>query len=175
MIVHTVGRSGCSEYYYKIKYIRKNESQLKHCVTLQKIMSDEDVYVSSDGSASDEDSNDTNRLGTTRAEAAKQTVLDSRIIHELVLTDEQVNASTGGSLHMTKYEYTRIKGERLQQLNSGSIPFVPYIIGDTIEKIFRREFTTGKIPFLIERKTPDGKNVLIKIRQFTNRNSDNFD
>lgn len=136
-------------------------------------MSDEDVYVSSDGSASDED--DTHQLGDTNTEAVKQAVLDSRIVQKLVLTDEQINASAGGSLHMTKYEYTRIKGERLQQLNSGSIPFVPYTTDDTIEKIFHREFTTGKLPFLIEHKTPDGKNILIKIRQFTNRNSDIFD
>lgn len=138
-------------------------------------MSDEETYVSSDGSASEDEESYDVPLGDKVENIVKNDMVDSRAIQSLVLTDEQVNASTGGSLHMTKYEYTRIKGERLQQLNSGSIPFVPYTANETIQTVFHREFTTGKLPFLIERKTPDGKTILIKVRQFTNRNTEAFD
>lgn len=70
---------------------------------------------------------------------------------------------------MTKYEFARVMGERLQQLSSGAIPFVSYTTNDTIEAIFLREFGTGLLPFLVERKTPDGQYIFIKIRQFSNR------
>ena len=65
-----------------------------------------------------------------------------------------------------------VKGERLQQLNSGGIPYVPYTTKkDTIESIFQREFATGRLPLLVERKTPDSHYQFIKIRQFSNRDT----
>lgn len=138
-------------------------------------MSDDETFVSSDGSASDSENDDaTETRSSTKSTTEPDPMFDSRSLQHFLLQETDTGVSTD-ALRMTKYEYTRIKGERLQQLYSGCIPFVPYLTDDTSESIFQREFQTGKLPLLVERKTPDGKFFFIKIRQFTNRDSNLFD
>ncbi len=137
-------------------------------------MSDDETFVSSDGSASDSENDEIDTQPSTKMETEPDPMLDSRSLQQFLLQEKHTNAAAD-ALRMTKYEYTRIKGERLQQLYSGGIPYVPYTSTDTSEMIFQREFKTGKLPFLIKRKTPDGKYFFIKIRQFTNRDSNLFD
>jgi len=60
--------------------------------------------------------------------------------------------------YLTKYEYTRIRGTRLQQLSSGSPPFVvvpPHV--SSIEEIFELEFEQKKLPFIVKRPLPNGE------------------
>ena len=52
---------------------------------------------------------------------------------------------------MTKYEFTRIKGIRIQQLIDGMIPFVDINEDDTYEDIFLKELKENKIPLMISR------------------------
>ena len=137
-------------------------------------MSDDEACVSSDGSGSDNEEDE-----STGAPMGERDRTHSARLLDIKSLKKQIKANdtdTGRPLIMTKYEYTRIKGERLQQLNSGSIPFVSYSTDtDTIESIFTREFVLGKLPLVVERKLPDGKSKYIKIRQFSNRDSEVFD
>ena len=58
---------------------------------------------------------------------------------------------------MTKYEKTRIIGERARQLNSGANPFIvvdPSVIDGYL--IALEEFKAKKIPFIIKRPLPNG-------------------
>ena len=130
---------------------------------------DDEVYISSDASVSeDEEKTVFNATSSTKQEY--NTLIDARSLQRHV-RDLDVEQSHGVFI-MTKYEYTRVKGERLQQLNSGGIPYVPYTTKeDTIESILQREFATGRLPLLVERKTPDGHYQFIKIRQFSNRDT----
>jgi len=48
---------------------------------------------------------------------------------------------------MTHYEYTRMRGIRLQQLEDGIPPFVEFEINDTNVDIFNREVKEKKLPF----------------------------
>ena len=48
---------------------------------------------------------------------------------------------------MTHYEYTRLRGIRLQQLEDGIPPFVEFGINDTNVDIFNREVKEKKLPF----------------------------
>ena len=58
---------------------------------------------------------------------------------------------------LTKYEYTRIIGQRAKQIDSGALPFVEVrndiIDGDIIAKM---ELEAKKIPFIIRRPIPGG-------------------
>lgn len=138
-------------------------------------MSDDEILVSSDGSASEtEDDETVTTQPSTKADTEPNPLLDSRSLQAYLLQEKHTNASAD-ALRMTKYEYTRIKGERLQQLYSGGIPYVPYTTEDSCETVFRREFISGKLPLLVQRQTPDGNNFFVKIRQFTNRDSNIFD
>jgi DNA-directed RNA polymerase I, II, and III subunit RPABC2 len=58
---------------------------------------------------------------------------------------------------LTKYEKTRIVGERARQINSGAKPLV-YIEEDIIDGylIAQRELDQKKIPFIIKRPLPNG-------------------
>ena len=137
-------------------------------------MSDDEAYVSSDGSASDsEDDEQTASTSQDNDNTPPALLLD---IHSLKKHIQANDTGDRPPFIMTKYEYTRIKGERLQQLNGGCIPFVSYSTEeDTIESIFKREFSSGKLPLVVKRKLPDGESRFIKIRQFTNRDSEAFD
>lgn len=136
-------------------------------------MSDDEVYVSSDGSVTDEE--DTPEpLGFGEMHKQSNEMVDVRSLQQMVSQQDARHTETRPM--MTKYEFTRVKGERLQQLNSGAIPCVPYTKAtDTNESIFVREFESGKLPFLVERKTPDGECKYIKIRQFVNRRCASFE
>tara|TARA_Y100000389_G_scaffold203006_1_gene250083 strand:- start:15539 stop:15775 length:237 start_codon:yes stop_codon:yes gene_type:complete len=62
---------------------------------------------------------------------------------------------------MTKYEYTRIRGIRLQQLIDGIPPFINVEPHESYESIFNRELVEGKLPLIITR--PNGFNSFIDI------------
>ena len=58
---------------------------------------------------------------------------------------------------LTKYEYTRVIGQRAKQIDSGALPFVEVskdiLDGDIIAKM---ELEAKKIPFIIRRPMPGG-------------------
>ena len=58
---------------------------------------------------------------------------------------------------LTKYERTRVLGQRAKQINSGDTPYleVPYDIIDGY-LIAQLELKAKKIPFIICRPIPDG-------------------
>ena len=58
---------------------------------------------------------------------------------------------------LTKYEKTRILGERTHQINSGSKPFIP-VENDVIDGylIALAELEQKKIPFIVKRPLPNG-------------------
>lgn len=62
---------------------------------------------------------------------------------------------------ITKYEYTRIRGIRIQQLIDGMKPLVETDNDDTEEEIFIKELKEKKIPLMITR--PSGFNKYINI------------
>lgn len=62
---------------------------------------------------------------------------------------------------MTKYEYTRIRGIRIQQLIDGMIPFVEHESDDSEIDIFKKELQQKKIPLMITR--PVGFNKYVDI------------
>lgn len=58
---------------------------------------------------------------------------------------------------LTKYERTRILGQRASQINSGAKPFIP-VKADVIDGylIAEEELNLKKIPFIIKRPIPNG-------------------
>lgn len=66
---------------------------------------------------------------------------------------------------ITKYERTRILGERAKQLNSGAKPFVE-VAADVLDGylIALAEFEQKKIPFIIKRPLPNGGCEYWKLR-----------
>tara|TARA_B100001250_G_scaffold408571_1_gene431215 strand:- start:1829 stop:2068 length:240 start_codon:yes stop_codon:yes gene_type:complete len=64
---------------------------------------------------------------------------------------------------MTKYEYTRIRGIRIQQLIDGMQPFVDYDKDESEESIFMRELKDKKIPLKITRPCGYNKSVDIPV------------
>ena len=58
---------------------------------------------------------------------------------------------------LTKYEKTRILGERTHQINSGAKPFIP-VETDIIDGylIALKELEQKKIPFIVKRPLPNG-------------------
>ena len=58
---------------------------------------------------------------------------------------------------LTKYERTRILGQRASQINSGAKPFIP-VKADVIDGylIAEEELNLKKIPFIIKRPMPNG-------------------
>ena len=59
--------------------------------------------------------------------------------------------SLNGKPIMTKYEYTRIRGIRLQQLEDGCEPFVIIRENASFIEIFEKEFKEKKLPFILHR------------------------
>ena len=143
-------------------------------------MSDEEnEIVSSDGSASDSENEDDNgEFEEQKSNKLREPLIDNNALEDHLLCN-QPHYDASRALRMTKYEYTRIKGERLQQLASGSIPFVSYTHEDNgshqNEKLFRQEFLSGQLPLLVVRKMPNGEFVYIKVKEFTNRDNPEFD
>jgi DNA-directed RNA polymerase subunit K/omega len=66
---------------------------------------------------------------------------------------------------MTKFEYTRIRGIRLQQLSDGMKPLVPVFASDTYVDIFNRELSEGKIPFKLIRTIGFERTIAIPISE----------
>tara|TARA_B100001250_G_scaffold60511_1_gene47224 strand:+ start:541 stop:777 length:237 start_codon:yes stop_codon:yes gene_type:complete len=62
---------------------------------------------------------------------------------------------------ITKYEYTRIRGIRIQQLIDGMKPLVKTDNDESEEEIFLKELREKKIPLMITR--PSGFNKSINI------------
>lgn len=67
---------------------------------------------------------------------------------------------------LSKYEYTRIIGTRAVQIAMNSPVFID--IGDETDpiKIAEREFKEKKLPFIIERRFPDGSISSIPVSEF---------
>jgi DNA-directed RNA polymerase subunit K/omega len=80
-------------------------------------------------------------------------------------------------LRMTKYEYARVKGVRMEQLQRGAIPCVDYgdLDRESVETVFRREFVSGRMPLMVIRELPDGKSEYFKIRDFVDRDATVYD
>jgi DNA-directed RNA polymerase subunit K/omega len=60
-----------------------------------------------------------------------------------------------GNPIMTHYEFTRLRGIRLQQLEDGSEPFVKIQGHETFSEIFEKEAKNKKLPFIIHRTFND--------------------
>ena len=135
-------------------------------------MSDEeDVYLSDDVSDDDDEEEEVKDVDTVRTTELNPKNASVLIDHKSALNDK----IDPKNLFITKYEYTRMKGIRIEQLQRGSIPFVPYTQHDTSETLFRREFVEGQLPFKIQRKLPDGTAVFLHVRDFANRSLDEYD
>ena len=67
---------------------------------------------------------------------------------------------------MTKYEKTRILGQRAKQLQYGATPFISDISSDIIDEhiIASMELKEKKIPFIIRRPLPNGGSEYWKIK-----------
>ena len=67
--------------------------------------------------------------------------------------------------YLTKYEYTRIRGYREEQLAHGAIPYVKLSPEEyskmSINDIFMKEFNEKKIPIQICRTYPNGGKIVI--------------
>ena len=63
------------------------------------------------------------------------------------------------SNRMTHYEYTRIRGIRLQQLEDGFAPFVDIDENDSYSDIFDKEVKNNKLPYIIIRTLNDSTKV----------------
>ena len=83
--------------------------------------------------------------------------------------NSESSAPSAPTYHMTKYEYTRIRGFRLEQLARGALPLVSYGGQQNLEKIFDDEMLEDKLPIIVRRMQPNGKQLLIPVRQFSNR------
>jgi len=82
--------------------------------------------------------------------------------------DIEINYESGTNYstpYLTKYESAKLIGIRAQQIASGSKPNVkvPKYMTDVIE-IAELELQMRKIPFLIKRDLPSGKNEYCKIQ-----------
>lgn len=65
---------------------------------------------------------------------------------------------------LSKYEFARIKGVRIQQLTDGFPPKIDVEDTDTIEDIFEKEFNDGKVPLMITRQVGFNKYIDIPIK-----------
>lgn len=142
-------------------------------------MSDEEEQlVSSDGSASDEEEPGvaaTISVPSAASERPKraQPLMDhASLMHHL-----ETQPPLAQTLRMSKYEYARVKGARLEQLQRGAVPCVAYSDAEkeTVETIFRREFLTGRVPLMVIRQMPDGTSQYIKVKDFVDRDSTAYD
>tara|TARA_Y100000389_G_C17264858_1_gene414913 strand:- start:355 stop:597 length:243 start_codon:yes stop_codon:yes gene_type:complete len=66
---------------------------------------------------------------------------------------------------MTKYEYTRIRGIRIQQLIDGMKPFVEHDEHATYEDIVHKELAEKKIPLMVTRPSGYNKSVDIPVSE----------
>lgn len=131
----------------------------------------------------EEDDEDGNYLQKFNADINKNYILDhhpecviqnyNEIIAMAVVVRDQFNNIIDG-LHrtlpyLTKYEKTRILGQRAKQINSGAIAFVkvPEKIVDGY-LIAEMELVQKKIPFIIRRPLPNGASEYWHIKDLEN-------
>ena len=149
-------------------------------------MSDDDTQmVSSDGSGSDDD--DDNSASAHQMAAAFEAlrtqptghtplVDHASLVRHMHKQQQDTSASTD-NYRMSKYEYARLKGARLEQLQRGAIPCVAYtdLEKESVYTIFRREFVSGRLPLLVIRDMPDGNAEYLRVRDFVDRDSTAYD
>ena len=140
-------------------------------------MSDEEtLLVSSDGSASDDNDETTPKTNLNAVRETRPKHVAPVIDHRSLVRHLRTKETHARSLRMTKYEYARLKGVRLEQLGRGAIPCVPYDTEkDDVRSIFRREFVEGKMPLLVRRRLPDGNAEYVRVREFSERDSTAYD
>lgn len=63
-----------------------------------------------------------------------------------------LNEAKRTSQWMTKYEYTKIKGTRLEELAAGACPYVNVPLHTHHEDIFDMEFKAGALPYILVRR-----------------------
>ena len=66
---------------------------------------------------------------------------------------------------MTKYEYTRVRGIRLQQLMDGMKAFISHEKDVSFEEIFKKELEERKIPLMVTRPIGHDKFIDIPISE----------
>lgn len=64
---------------------------------------------------------------------------------------------------ITKYERTKIIGQRALQIANGAIPLVDFDLDMRPERIAEKEFDAEKTPLVLQRTMPDGKIVEIDL------------
>jgi DNA-directed RNA polymerase I, II, and III subunit RPABC2 len=146
----------------------ENDTLLKNKITDINFIDDED----------DEDENDENYLKKLDKELRKNYLIDfhpDSLVNNYIeiQTLSQIIRDSDGNiiddLHktvpfLTKYEKTRILGQRAKQIESGSKPFVT--VQNTIidsYSIALLELKEKKIPFIIRRPLPNGSSEYWKI------------
>jgi DNA-directed RNA polymerase I, II, and III subunit RPABC2 len=79
---------------------------------------------------------------------------------------EEVNKPKKTLPFMTKYEYTRIIGVRIEQLSRGAKPNISTKGLHTIREIAEEELKQRKTPFIIKRPLPNNTFEYWKIEEF---------
>lgn len=149
-------------------------------------MSDDDTQmVSSDGSGSDDDDVDNSAyhqmaaaFEAIRTQPTDHTPLvDHASLVRHMRNQQQVSTAPDRHNRMSKYEYARLKGARLEQLQRGAIPCVAYtdLDKESVYTIFRREFVSGRLPLLVIRDMPDGTTEYLRVLDFVDRDSTAYD
>ena len=72
--------------------------------------------------------------------------------HEYIAGDKRISSN-----RLTKYEMTRILGERTKQLKMGAKPLIKNFKGLDYDRIAEEEFKLNMTPFKIKRPLPNGK------------------
>lgn len=159
-------------------------------------MSDEETQmVSSDGSGSEDDAVDPTSSSSSSHHqmaaafealrtppAGHAPLVDhASLVRQMRQQQQEAAGSTSTSAsssnRLSKYEYARLKGARLEQLQRGAIPCVAYtdLEKESVYTIFRREFLTGRLPLIVIRDMPDGNTKYMRVRDFVNRDSTTYD
>ena len=90
-------------------------------------------------------------------------LIDNNIILELCKKEKKTNPL------ITKYEYSNIKSFRMTQLSNGAVPFIDDTNFEDIEDIVDEEIKQCKLPFIIERKMPNGDSEYWKLSDLVMR------
>lgn len=159
------------------KRVLKGKATLQDITTLQQSYDDLELNEDSDPNDSDVDGDDESDDGTNYLRKFDSDMHDNYVMshhHEMMqLNASEVDAlvrvvrNADGvivdSLHktmpfLTKYEKTRILGQRAKQLNQGAQPLIPFdkkiIDGYLIAQL---ELQQKALPFIIRRPLPGGK------------------
>ena len=150
------------EYNEVEKIFKSDENQTKQQFNMDDDDNDDD---------DDDDDDDENYLQKFNENIKKNIVTDYhpelqfhnyQEIENLTTIVRNENGTIVDPLHqtlpfLTKYEKTRILGERTHQINSGSKPFIP-VENDVIDGylIALAELEQKKIPFIVKRPLPNG-------------------